>query len=418
MAFKNFLELEKKTSSGHYLDNLTGIRALAVIWVLVFHTWAVSGGGKIVFSIPFSDHIIGMTRIVRMGEWGVDIFFVLSGFLLTIPLLKIRNGGIFWITTLQFYRRRALRIIPAYYFTLLALIFLLLFGLGQLPTPAQMLQHTLFINQWLGTPPLRGAFWSLPAEVFFYLVLPFCIYLGLRKGHFYQTFLIAAALTILFRFIIINTTTIEAKGIYLFSFIGRMDQFSFGAICAYLSIHRPISARKGNLLLLIGLIGIILFASFISRRGNMFENRDYYYYFFQTIVGFFAALIIYGTTSRSIIAHRIFGNKFMIFIGTISYSIYLWHTIILDIYTMTNLPQGLTSDNKLIATILYTWPPILIISFFSYLFIERPFLKVRHEVQYQPTSLIAKHPIYFLGASALALVALTALAQATYHINH
>jgi peptidoglycan/LPS O-acetylase OafA/YrhL len=122
MTFKNFLELEKKTSSGLYLENLTGIRALAVLWVLILHTWAITGGGNVSFNIPFTNHEIGVARVIRMGEWGVDIFFVLSGFLLTTPFLRARKSTPFIEGTLDFYRRRAFRLIPAYYFTKLVLI--------------------------------------------------------------------------------------------------------------------------------------------------------------------------------------------------------------------------------------------------------------------------------------------------------
>ena len=69
-------------------------------------------------------------------------------------------------------------------------------------------------------------------------------------------------------------------------------------------------------------------------------------------------------------------------------------------------------------TTLYTWPPTLLISFFSYLFIERPFLKIRHDSGNPQGSLIQKYPVYFLGLSALALGTLTALARFTSQLNH
>lgn len=418
MTFKNFLELEKKTSSGLYLDNLTGIRALAVLWVLILHTWAITGSGSVDFNIPFTTYEIGVARVIRMGEWGVDIFFVLSGFLLTTPFLRARKNVSFIEGTLDFYRRRALRLLPAYYFAILALIYFLLYGLGKLPTPAEMLQHVLLANTWFETPPLRGAFWSLPVEALFYVFLPFLIFAASRCKSFHTVFIFLIFLTIALRFIVINTPTIQSKGIFLFSFFGRMDQFSLGAIAAYFCIKHPASPGKGSIILMVSIIGMLIFISFIGRRGNLFENRDYFYYFFQTIVGIISAAMIYGAASHSKIARILFGNRVMIFIGTISYSIYLWHTIILDIFVMTNLPHGLTPDNKLVATILYTWPPILIASFLSYLFIERPFLKVRHEPENNSASFISRRPIVFLSLSAIALVALTYASQAIYQINH
>lgn len=418
MALKNFLELEKKTTSGVYLDNLTGIRGLAVLWVLILHTWSISGGSSINFDIPFSNQEIGITRLIRMGEWGVDIFFVLSGFLLASPFLKNGSPENFWTGTLQFYRRRALRLLPAFYFTLLALIYILMFGLGKIPGPIEMLQHALLVNNLFGTPSLRGAFWSLPVEAHFYVVLPFLILAAARCKSLHAIFIPLVVLTIAFRFAILNTSFFEPKGAFLFSFLGRVDQFSIGVLCAHMFINHPASERKGTFMLIAGIIGMIIFIAMVGRRGNMFEKRDYFYYFFQTVVALLAAVLIYGAASPSKIARRLFGNRFMIFAGTISYSVYLLHTIFLDLFISTNLHHGLTQDNRFMATILYTWPPIFIFSFFSYLFVERPFLKVRHEPSSQPTSFIAKYPIYFLTLCAAALAVLTTTAQLIYKINH
>ncbi|QPR35716.1 acyltransferase [Delftia acidovorans] len=418
MSLKRFLELEKKTTSGLYLDNLTGIRGLAVLWVLLLHTWSVSGGSSINLTIPFTDIEVGITRNIRMGEWGVDIFFVLSGFLLSMPFLKSVEGAPFWERTLMFYKRRALRLLPAFYFTLLVLLYMLMFGFGKIPSPTEMVQHVLLGNIFFGTPALRGAFWSLPVEAHFYVVLPFFLVIAFRCKSFIAFFIYLVFLTIAFRVAILNTTLFEPKGAYLFSFLGRVDQFSIGILCAHLFLNKPLSARRGNIITILSIIGFIVFIGVIGHRGNMFEKRDPFYYFFQSVVALLAAALIYGAASPSEIARRLFGNRLMIFIGTISYSMYLWHTIILDIFAMSNLAHGLTEENKLISTILYTWPPILLISFFSYISVERPFLKIRHDYQNQPESFISKYPIYFLCISAAMLVALTMMCQQIYKINH
>jgi peptidoglycan/LPS O-acetylase OafA/YrhL len=418
MSLKQFLELEKKTTSGLYLDNLTGIRGLAVLWVLLLHTWSISGGNSINLTIPFTSIEVGITRNIRMGEWGVDIFFVLSGFLLSMPFLKNMEGTPFWERTLMFYKRRALRLLPAFYFTLLVLLYMLMFGLGKIPTPTEMAQHVLLGNIFFGTPALRGAFWSLPVEAHFYVVLPFLLVIAFRCKSFRAFFISLVLLTIAFRVAILNTSLFQPKGAYLFSFLGRIDQFSIGVLCAHLFLNKPASARQGNIITLLSILGFIVFIAVIGHRGNMFEKRDPFYYFFQTVVALLAAALIYGAASPSKIASSLFGNRFMILIGTISYSMYLWHTIILDIFAMSNLPHGLTVENRLTATILYTWPPILFISFFSYISVERPFLKIRHDYHNQPTSLISRYPIYFLCFSAAVLVALTMACQQIYKINH
>jgi len=415
MAAENFYAAEKKTTSGIYLDNLTGIRAIAVLWVLIFHTWGIARS-NVRLNIPFTDIRLGITRIIEMGEWGVDIFFVLSGVLLTTPFIKNGLEKISTADIRKFYFRRALRILPAYQFTLLALIYIFLFGLQPLPAAIDVFQSALLINPLFATPPLQAAFWSLPVEALFYMFLPPLLMAAIYFRSFLIIFIALIPLTIAFRIFVINSPIIESKGLFLFSFFGRMDQFAIGAICAYWIIRRPLTARQGLIALAGGTIGLIFFASFIGWRGsNIIEKKDYLYYFFQTIVGLIAAVMIYGAASPSRLGTRILGNRFMIFIGTISYSIYLWHTIILDIYTSLGISN---SPSKHLITALYTWPPILIISFLSYLFIERPFLNIRHDSQQSSKYSSNRYLLALLFLAPLALALVTALAKFTQTINH
>ena len=416
MAFQQFLAPERKTSSGVYLDNLTGVRALAVLWVLVFHTWGIAGGPSVTLPLPGLHRELALTPIIAMGGWGVDIFFVLSGFLLAPPLMKAA-ARLDRAAIAHFYRRRVLRILPAYLMALLALIYGLLFGLGPLPTPLEMVQDALLVNMWLGTPPLRGAFWSLPVEATFYLVLPLLVLAAWRIRSFVAVFVALVALAIVFRWVVVDTGAIRTPWVYMASFfVGRMDQFAIGALCAYACQRRPASARAGSVLLLAGLLALLAFAAFIAARGNMIDRADPVYSVFQSIIALLAAVILYGAASASRLARALLGNRAMVFIGTISYSLYLWHTIVLDIYALTDIAHATPAAGRLLAVTLYTWPPILLISFFSYLFVERPFLKIRHDPNGPERSLVQRHPVGLLVAAALALGVLTALARLTQQV--
>lgn len=409
MSLRSFIALETKTTSGLYLDNLTGIRALAVIWVLLYHTWGVSQGPSVGIQIPFLSQEIGLTRMFKMGEWGVDIFFVLSGFLLSLPFFRQHNSTRpFWESTKDFYRRRALRLLPAFYFAIFIILCMLFLGFGKLPKAKEILQQVTLVIPWFQNPPLRGVLWSLPVEATFYIFLPFLILLATRVRSITAVFLTLVVLTILFRLFIINTPLIQNKGMFLFSFFGRMDQFSLGVLAAYFCIKRPPSARHGTWLMIATLVGTMLFINFIGKRGDMYESRDSIYFFYQTVVGLLAALLIYSAASPSQVAKFIFGNRIMIFTGTISYSIYLWHTVILDLFCTLPIYQQMQAGNRLYLTSLATFPIIFLISFFSYLFVERPFLGIRHNVPSQNQSFVARNPVWFLALMALALVLFTA----------
>src|SRR5206468_651405 len=155
------------------------LRGLAILLVIAFHTLRVTG----------KEGLIGRfgAAIQDSGWIGVDLFFVLSGFLITGILLdSLGKPGYFR----NFFARRTLRIFPLYYAVLTVSLFLVpaLIGLQRLPE----LYHRLLENQlWLWTYaanylqatgrhtlPGFGHFWSLAIEEQFYLLWPFVVYLG------------------------------------------------------------------------------------------------------------------------------------------------------------------------------------------------------------------------------------------------
>lgn len=406
---QSYLDLEKKTSSGFYADNLTGVRALAVLWVLAFHTWNLVGG-DVKITLPWINHEIGLTRLVKYGEWGVDIFFVLSGFLLTIPWIKNGVKTPTWSETMLFYKRRILRILPAFYFTLLVLIYVLQYGLGKVPTPAQILQHALFINVWLGNAPLRGAFWSLPVEAYFYIFLPLFLAGAVYIRSFSRFMLLMVIAAIAFR-VFISYGPLADKTKFFYSFFGRLDQFAIGSLFAYAFIKRPPSAGRGSALIIFSVLAAIAFTGKIGTPGFMTDHAVLVFLLYPSIVGLICGLLIYGAASQSKLAKCLFGNIAMTFIGTISYSMYLWHTVVLDIFMETKIIQSYPVSERIGVIAVYTWPPIFIISIFSYFLVERHFLKIRHNPNAAAQTFIQKYPMRFMGLAIIALMALTGFAR-------
>jgi peptidoglycan/LPS O-acetylase OafA/YrhL len=170
---------------------IEGLRGVAVLWVMVFHYVVVRDGKFDDAFIAFVKDWTPLEVFVRNGYLGVDLFFLITGFLLTLPWFRHADAGIPAPDWRSFYARRARRILPAYYVQLVFLFFVAL----PLLHPWIWVQSTPFVVGNLGahftflhyTNPLtsssmtvNGALWTLAIEVQYYLLLPFIAPLFVR----------------------------------------------------------------------------------------------------------------------------------------------------------------------------------------------------------------------------------------------
>jgi peptidoglycan/LPS O-acetylase OafA/YrhL len=162
---------------------IEGLRGVAVLWVMLFH-YVVLRDGK--FDDTFVALLGSWTPLdvfARNGYLGVDLFFLITGFLLTLPWFRHADAGLPAPDWRSFYARRARRILPAYYVQVVLLFFVVL----PLFYPRIWIQSTPFVVGNLGahftflhymTPltsssmTLNGALWTLAIEFQYYLLLP------------------------------------------------------------------------------------------------------------------------------------------------------------------------------------------------------------------------------------------------------
>ena len=167
-------------SQSHNIQALDGIRWLAIILVMFHHFEPL---------IPPSDLLIKSVKFAFSFGWvGVDLFFALSGFLITGILLDTRQAKNYFGA---FYARRILRIFPLYYFVLTVILIAASFmhprPLG-VPLVADQKLYYLYLTNWLALwkgqwgPNVLGHFWSLAVEEQFYLIWPFCVWLLVRRN--------------------------------------------------------------------------------------------------------------------------------------------------------------------------------------------------------------------------------------------
>jgi len=162
---------------------IEGLRGIAVLWVMVFH-YVVVRDGKFAdaFIVALKDWPV-LDVFVRNGYLGVDLFFLITGFLLTLPWFRHADAGLPAPHWRAFYARRARRILPAYYVQLVFLFFVVV----PILLPKIWMQSTAYVVGNIGahatflhyTNPLtsasmtvNGALWTLAIEMQYYLLLP------------------------------------------------------------------------------------------------------------------------------------------------------------------------------------------------------------------------------------------------------
>jgi peptidoglycan/LPS O-acetylase OafA/YrhL len=352
-----------------YYPALDGLRGIAITFVVLYHNF------------NFTDRFF-------FGWLGVDLFFVLSGFLITTILLDSLDNPYYFR---NFYARRALRIFPLYYLVLL--IFFVAFPLLKL-FPQRMeyfINHQLwfwfYLQNWLVsfyTPPpgsnMLVHFWSLAVEEQFYLIWPFVIFL-IRKTKALLVFMIVfLILVVSIRGVAYSYHIQNLNYAALYTFT-RIDGICIGAIVAIL--------RKINAQYLKKNIGVIVIILACLNFLFYFLNEPYGVLPYLALCGYttFAILIgflvneIAGNTGNKIL-RQILEIRPLLFLGKISYGLYVFHW---PVYALLAEPlfivlkQSLKISDILCLTFAAAITTILsiILSIVSYYTFEVKFLKLK-----------------------------------------
>jgi len=306
-----------------YYEGLNGLRAISIILVLIFH-------GKIEFIGKY------------LGWVGVDLFFVISGFLITGILLNSKRDSRYFQ---KFYIRRVLRIFPIYY---LVVIGVCLFYLMLEKEGAGFIYYLTYLQNFFVAITnsgygLLGHTWSLAVEEQFYLFWPFVVYLTSIRNLKKISFILIAFVPLIRFYFSLNGYHIFYQNSLI---ISRADTMAIGSIIAILIHSENITISRMRLLsyLLIssGLVCSLLLLHFIgnnisgngiiggwiSCKGGLFLEVPYGHLLF-TAIGFISAglimKVVFKTSKISSFVSSVFENKIINYIGTISYGLYLFH---------------------------------------------------------------------------------------------
>lgn len=279
-----------------YFPELDGVRAVAAIMVILFH---------------LSQMGVRIPGPASFGETGVDLFFVLSGFLITGILLKARERD--WEEVRTFYIRRSLRIFPLYYAYIIVASAL---GASIAGWNWVYLQNVPFA---FGAPMGNiGHFWSLAVEEQFYFVWPFVV-MFLPRRWLQATLWSMLAVTFLCRFALVEFTHIE---VYYLT-ITRLDGLAAGAILA-LHHSRGTLARHRNKMMVLAVISFVL----VGWEGLRFRGAALPFVQitkFSLFACFYASFVGLLLTSKRNALTTVFASRPMRWLGRISYGLYVFH---------------------------------------------------------------------------------------------
>ena len=362
-----------------YRSDIDGLRALAVLPVIFYHAGASLFSG---------------------GFIGVDVFFVISGYLITTVIIKDLDSGFFSLG--HFYERRARRILPALTLVVLATVpfayYLLLpdffENYGQSVFATMLSSNNILLALTGGYWDLEAEFkpllhtWSLGVEEQFYIFLPILLMalwpiLRMRTG-----FVVAAACLASFVLCIITYQTYPNATFYLLP--TRAWELGIGALGAYWALNRTV---KPNDLLAATGISAILVSAVMFDSNTPFPSA----YALVPTLGTLLVLMFSGNMTR---IGRLLSMKPLVFIGLISYSLYLWHQPLFAFARINSYEEP--SDFTFAILILACF----ILSYLSWRFVEKPF-RNKHRV--------TKKVVIWSSITATAGLSLLGL---VIHLNH
>jgi peptidoglycan/LPS O-acetylase OafA/YrhL len=372
------------------IPELDGIRGLAILSVLCYHYISLEGP-----TAPGSI-TVGLQRLVILGGTGVDLFFVLSGFLIGGILLDAKESPHYFST---FYVRRFFRIFPIYYAWITAYILVAVFGGKQLlalsgsgkapPLNFDIYNHYLFIQNFFvdRLQHLAGAWfdhtWSLAVEEQFYLVIPLLVWLLSRRTLKIFLFFVVVSQPLL-RIVLLKTVWVSAGLIEQLT-LTRADVLAFGVLAAVYWRDETVSAwlqrnprgiHAALLVLFLGFAAFWIWSPY--QRASAMEAVG-----FSTIAMFYTALLMAALCIPEGPIAAITRWSVLRQIGAVSYCMYLIHLVVdVACHAVILHATPKTSNLRAAGVSLFAAALTFAIAKVSWVVFEGPLLRVAHGFRY------------------------------------
>jgi peptidoglycan/LPS O-acetylase OafA/YrhL len=340
----------------NYRPEIDGLRAIAVIPVILFHAgFGLFGGGYV----------------------GVDVFFVISGYLITSIILAEREAGAF--SLVNFYERRARRILPALFVVMAACVPFAWIWM----TPSDMkdfsrslaymsvfASNILFYKQsgyFDAASELKPLLhtWSLAVEEQYYLLFPLLLVAALRRGKRFAILLLAVVAIVSLTIAQWGATRVPAATFYLLH--TRLWELLVGGFVAFHlrtqgEVAPPAAGDTRKVSEALGIAGIALIGYSVGR----YDRNTPYPSLYALVPTMGAVLVIVYSSARTLVG-RVLGSKALVGIGLVSYSAYLWHQPLFAFARQRSITEPSAIILLALAVVTFGF------AFFSWRFVELPF---------------------------------------------
>jgi peptidoglycan/LPS O-acetylase OafA/YrhL len=343
------------------MPQLDALRALAVLAVMVHHF------------LPVDRYL--PADYITLGLLAVRLFFVLSGFLITGILLSYRSEER-GTALRRFYVRRILRIFPIYYLTLFIAL-----ALQVRPIQQGAFWHLTYLSNYVAVshPEWMGPashFWTLAVEEQFYFVWPF-ILLFVPQRYLARTIVGTIALAVLFRAFVlfVLSTSIDAAGLFTFATLDSLGGGALLALFHYDERLRPRLPRLMKLFLISGLLIVTLTTGFYVFKVGF---RILHTLLCLGVSLLFVVLIEKTARGFTGKAKTVMENAVVLYIGKISYGLYVYHNFMLAIVLYCLLKWTAAPDYRLVAILatVATFAAAMV----SWHLIERPLMQLKNRL--------------------------------------
>ena len=367
-----------------YFPELESLRGLAIALVFVFHA-----DRALLFPVRTRDGAVSPLPLLYVweGHTGVTLFFVLSAFLLSLPFLDEAYGGR-PVSRRQFYQRRALRILPAYWVAVVVATILTSHALGDL---WRGLPYLAFLeskpNLPTRMPPFSDVWWSLATEVQFYVLLPLIalafgrswrVTLALLAGYAVAYLAVATGLVLPGLEPWLRAQSVVGRGpLFLCGILAAWFYRRHGdAVRARLAASRPLANGGADLMLAVVFVALAFLLRWENRSG-FFPIEESQWYVWHVPEGALWTAVVLLLLLAPLRLKAVLSNPVLAWLGVLSYSIYLLHQplFVYGIRVARHLAPGMTGWTATAALWFGVMTALCVgLASLTYRFIERPFL--------------------------------------------